>query len=162
MSTGMPKYFHYSFGATSAVVTSLAIIIGLSSAPGAKIAIITTLLILAIADNVSDSFGIHIHQESQMASIKEVRRATILNYLTRLVISGVFILSVLLLPIKFAVIFSIIFGVFIITALSYLISKEKKTNPIRAILQHLAIALVVMVGSYFLRDLVTSLAVQFH
>jgi len=59
----MIKLHNFSFGATSAVVTGLAIIVGLSAVHDAKIAIVSALLIIAIADNISDSFGIHIHQE---------------------------------------------------------------------------------------------------
>jgi len=50
----------FSFGASSAIVTSLAFIVGLSRNPNPRLAIIGSLLVIAVADNISDSLGIHI------------------------------------------------------------------------------------------------------
>jgi len=67
----------YSFGATSAVTTSLAIIAGLGGTINPKISIASTLLVLAIADNISDSLGIHVFQESQCKSPKATMELTL-------------------------------------------------------------------------------------
>ena len=157
----MPKFSSFSFGATSAVMTSLAIVVGFSAVPDAKITIVTTLLILAIADNISDSFGIHVHQESQHSSAEEVRKVTINNFTVRLIISFVFILFIMTLPIDFAVFLSVIFGIVIITVLSYFISKDQNANPYPGIAQHLALAVVVMVASFLLRGLTTDVISHF-
>jgi VIT1/CCC1 family predicted Fe2+/Mn2+ transporter len=61
-------------------------------------------------------------------------------------------LLVAFLPIDYAVILSIIFGISLLSVLSYFIAKEQKTNPYRSILEHLAIAILVIVASYFLRE----------
>jgi len=66
----------FNFGATSAVITSLAVIVGLSRTTNFVIGITTALVVIAIADNISGSFGIHVHQESQKESVKEVRKTT--------------------------------------------------------------------------------------
>jgi vacuolar iron transporter family protein len=151
----MVKFSDYSFGATSAVMTGLAVIIGLSNVP--KISIIAALFVIAIADNISDSFGIHIQQESQLLSAKEVSRITNSNFLTRFMVVLVYILFIYFLPIMLALILSIIFGILIIIILSYFISIDQKGNPYKAIFQHLGIALVVMTVSYFLRELIAKL-----
>ncbi|HEY4699475.1 MAG TPA: hypothetical protein VIH27_03785 [Nitrososphaerales archaeon] len=54
----------FSFGATSSTVTSLGIIFGLISTGNPKASIIGSLLVVAIADNIADSLGIHINRES--------------------------------------------------------------------------------------------------
>ena len=54
----------FSFGATSSTVTSLGIITGLLQASNPKSIIIGSLLVIAVADNVADSLGIHIYRES--------------------------------------------------------------------------------------------------
>jgi vacuolar iron transporter family protein len=72
------KYF--SYGSTTAVITSLAIIVGFSGTVNAVINIVTALIIIAIADNISDSLGIHMHQESEESSPKEVRLVTYINF----------------------------------------------------------------------------------
>ena len=78
-----PKFYNFSFGVTSAIMTSLTIIIGLSGA-ASNITIITALLIIAIADNISDSFGIHIYQESKRVNSKEVKTTTANNFIARM------------------------------------------------------------------------------
>jgi VIT1/CCC1 family predicted Fe2+/Mn2+ transporter len=150
----MLKFRDFSFGATSAVMTSLAIIIGLSNTFNEKITIITALLIIAIADNISDSFGIHIHEESHCKNQKEVRRITNYNFITRLLITFVFILFVLFMPNNLAIIFSISFSILVLVSLSYSIAKSQKTNPYSAIFYHLIIAFIVIIASFLLREII--------
>ena len=156
------RFKNISFGATSAVITSLAIIVGLSKTSNAKISILSSLIIIAIADNVSDSFGIHVHQESQNEKASEVRKTTIINFLTRLFAVFLFILFVTFLPMVYALIFSIIFGLSVIAFLSYFIAKEQKVSPFVAMSQHLALAILVMVGSEHNNADEISLVVFFH
>lgn len=141
-----------SFGATSAVITSLAFIIGLSGTVNPKMTIIGSLAVFAIADNISDSLGIHIFQESDLKKSKVVRTSTFSNFFTRVSVTVVFILLVALFPIVYSIIFSIIWGFFLLTVLSYYIAKEQKANPYLAILQHVAIALVVIILSLLFRE----------
>jgi VIT1/CCC1 family predicted Fe2+/Mn2+ transporter len=140
----------FSFGATSAIVTSLALIVGLSKSINPKFTIIGSLLVIAIADNISDSLGIHIYQESELKKSKIVRTSTFFNFLTRFVIILAFILLVIFLPIDYSVIFSIFLGISVLSALSYLIAKEQKVNPYMAIFQHVAVAILVIIASNFL------------
>jgi vacuolar iron transporter family protein len=144
------KYF--SFGATSAVITGLAVIVGLSRTANPVIGITTALVVIAIADNISDSFGIHIHQESQKESVEEVRKTTLSNFATRVAVVSVFILLVILLPMKAAVPVSIFFGMAIISTISYFIAKEQKAKPYRVVYLHLLITAMVIIGSYLLRE----------
>jgi hypothetical protein len=62
----------FSFGATSAIITNLGIITGLDTLTHPKLSIIGALLVIALADNLSDTFGIHIYQESEYLGTKEV------------------------------------------------------------------------------------------
>jgi hypothetical protein len=45
---------HFSYGATSAVVTGMALVTGLDAASGTRLTIIAGLLIFAVADNLTD------------------------------------------------------------------------------------------------------------
>ena len=156
----MIKFKEYSYGASSAVITSLAIIVGLSSVINAKITILTALFIIAIADNISDSFGIHIYQESSTASAKDVKRTTTSNFIARVIVSAAFILFILLLPITIAMILSIIFGLTVIAIISYRIAKIRKENGYKMIFRHLLLAIAVMAASFFLREIVASLVTK--
>jgi VIT1/CCC1 family predicted Fe2+/Mn2+ transporter len=149
----MPKFYNFSFGVTSAIMTSLAVVIGLSGATS-NITVIAALLIIAIADNLSDSFGIHIYQESKCINPKEVRTTTANNFIARMLITFVFILFVVYMPINLAIILSIIFGMALLTMLSYLIAKSQKISPYHSIFRHLALAIILMIGSFILKYII--------
>ena len=55
----------FSFGSTSAIVTSMGVIIGLGAATARTATIVSSLLIFAVADNISDSLSIHMYQEAE-------------------------------------------------------------------------------------------------
>jgi len=146
----------YSFGATSAIVTSLAFIVSLSGNVEPRMPIIGSLLVFAIADNISDSLGIHIFQESDLKKPGTVNISTLSNFATRFFMILSFIGIVYLLPIQAAVILSVIWGIAILMTLSYLIAVEQARNPIRDLLTHLAIAVLVIVSSLLLRSWITA------
>jgi VIT1/CCC1 family predicted Fe2+/Mn2+ transporter len=154
----MFNFRNISFGSSSAVITSLAIIIGLSGTVNAKINIITALLIIAIADNVSDSFGIHVHQESECCKPKEVRRITFDNFIARFLITMIFVFFIFFIPLTYSIILSILVGLSVITILSYSIAKRQKINPYKEIFKHLALAILVMFIGLILRDVLSGFA----
>jgi VIT1/CCC1 family predicted Fe2+/Mn2+ transporter len=144
----------FSIGATAAITTSMGLIAGLAQGDGAKTSIITGLLIVAIADNISDSLGIHIYKESEGASKHDINSFTYGNFIARLFIAFTFVLIVLLLSSRAAFIVSSIWGLVLLAVLSYLIAKGKGTNPFLEIAWHLAVALMVIVGSQLLGSLI--------
>ena len=146
----------YSFGATSAIITSLALIIGLSKSMNPQLSIIASLLVIAIADNISDSLGIHIFQESDLKKTEVIRTSTFSNFITRFLVVLIFILFVLVLPLGYAICFSIVWGISLIAGLSYLIAKEQRINPYKAILQHVVIAVVVIIVSNYVSEWIMS------
>lgn len=147
----------FSFGGTSGIITNLAIIIGLDTLANAKISIIGSLLVVALADNISDTLGIHIYQESEGLSKRVVWISSFTNFLARFLVSLGFIFIIFLLPIKIAVITSIIYGFLVLSIVSYLISKRKKTNPWQAIIEHMLIALIVIFLSHYFSNSIISL-----
>lgn len=143
----MTHLTRFSFGATSAIVTSLAFIVGLSG--NSKLTIIVSLIVFAVADNISDSLGLHIFQESDLKKPKVVSISTFSNFFTRFLVVIIFILMVAFLPMEYAVGASIIYGVSLPSVLSYYIAKEQKTSPYFSILEHVAIAILVIIISFF-------------
>src|SRR5665648_933924 len=73
----------FSFGATSSTVTSISIIFGLLSSGNPKAGVIGSLLVIAVADNIADSIGIHIYRETTATKKENTRMFTIENFLTR-------------------------------------------------------------------------------
>jgi len=137
----------FSFGSTSAIITNLGLMAGLHSGVNAKLSIISGILVVALADNISDSFGIHIFQESQHVSKMEIWMSTLSNFLTRIFVSLAFILLMILLPLNPAVISSIILGLVLLAFISYVIAKDEEKNPFLPVLTHILIAVTVIILS---------------
>jgi vacuolar iron transporter family protein len=146
----MIKFRTFSFGATTAIITSLALIVGLGKGNNAKLSIIGALLIIALADNIIDSLGMHIYQESVNSNKKTVGTITAGNFLTRLLTTIGFIILMALLPMKLAIIVSLILGLFLLAIISYFVAKNQKVNPYWAIFEHLVIAVLVIIVSNFI------------
>jgi hypothetical protein len=148
----MPQLTKYSFGATSAIITCLAFIISLGKITNAKYTIIGSLLVIAIADNISDSLGIHIYQESDLKKSEIVRSSTFFNFITRFFVIFIFILLIFFLPLFYASVLSIIWGISLLIVLSYYIAKVQKINPYKAILEHVGIAVLVVIVSNYISE----------
>ncbi len=136
-----------SIGATAAIITSMGLIAGLTQGGNARASIITGLFIIAIADNISDSFSIHVYKESEGASKQDINASTFGNFFIRLLVALTFVAIVLLLPSDVAFIVSSIWGLSLLTILSFLISRKKETHPLREVVWHLVVALLVIIGS---------------
>ncbi len=149
-----PRQTRFSFGAVSAIITNLGIITGMDTLTHPKVGIIGALLVIALADNMSDSFGIHFYQESECVGKREVRLSTFTNFLTRLLVSLTFIALIVLLPIEIAVVCSVVWGLLILAAMTYLVAKHAGTNPWKAVLVHLSIAVIVVAASHIVGGLV--------
>jgi VIT1/CCC1 family predicted Fe2+/Mn2+ transporter len=139
----------FSFGATSGIITNLGLISGLWSGAHPRLAIIGAMLLIAIADNISDSVGIHIYQESELLNTREIWISTFTNFLARILVSSTFILLVIILPIKPAVICAISWGLLLLGVLSYTIAKDEEINPYLAMLEHVGIAIAVVILSNY-------------
>jgi VIT1/CCC1 family predicted Fe2+/Mn2+ transporter len=156
----MTRFTKFSFGATSAIITCLAFINGLSKSGNPQLSIVGSLLVIAIADNISDTLGIHIYQESDLKNSEVVRANTFFNFLTRFLVILVFILLVLFLPIEYAIIFSIVWGISLLAFLSYFIAKEQKVNPYMAIFKHVTVVVLVIIISSFLSEWIMNVFVN--
>lgn len=155
--SAMMEMNKFSMGATAATVTSMGLIAGLTHGDHNRTSIIAGLLIIAIADNISDSLGIHIYKESEGASKKEIQASTIGNFLVRFFLVLTFVLIVWLLPPAVALLIAILWGLILLTVLSYFIARIKSTNPVREVAYHLIIAIIVIVGSKLLGNFITQL-----
>jgi vacuolar iron transporter family protein len=145
--SNIPQSTKFSFGSTSAIITNIAIIIGLDTAANARLAIIGSLLVVAIADNISDSLGIHVYQESEGLNRKKIWILTITNFLSRLITSLGFVAIILVFPLNIAIVLSVIYGLLILSVVSYIIALSRKINPWPTVLEHLLIAVIVIIVS---------------
>jgi len=137
----------FSFGGTAAIVTSMALIVGLNAATAAKSTIISSLLVVALADNLTDSLSIHIYQESERLEERQAFITTLANFATRLVVSMSFVLLVLLFPIKSAIIASVVWGFSLLVTFTYLLARNRAVSAASEVLKHVTVALTVIVAS---------------
>ena len=138
---------NFSFGATAAIVTSIGLIVGLDAATATKATILSGLLIVAIADNLTDSLSIHIYQESEQLEPRAAFHATLINFAVRLGLSLSFVFLMVILPLRVAVVASVLWGLFLLTGLSYVVARTRKLPVLREIAKHVAVAAVVMLSS---------------
>jgi len=140
----------FSFGITSAIVTSMALMLGLNQTRDPRTSIVGALLLIAIADNVADSLGLHVYRESVPGASGTHWMYIVSNFATRLGVMMLFIVLVSLLSLTYAIIVSIIVGLTMLAVMSYYIAVYQKVSPARAVVQHLGIAAVVILLSHFL------------
>jgi len=143
----------YSLGSTAAIITSMGIVAGLDQNDSFKMITIASLLTFAIADNISDALGIHIYKESEGASKRATLKATFGNFFTRLGVVLSFVIIVLLADSKVALLISCLWGLGLLTYISYKIALIKNSNPRREIFWHLVVSIGVIVASSFIGNL---------
>jgi len=159
------KYSHQiitggSFGLTTAVITSLGMLVGLYSATSSKLAVIAGIVIMAIADGLSDAVSLHTVEEAEVEegknkhNQKEIWLTTIVAFLAVFGFTMTFVIPVLILPLKAAIPVAIAWGILLLTILNLLIARLKKEKPIKLIVEHILLAIAVIIISYFAGNLV--------
>lgn len=139
------------FGATSGVITTVGLMTGLNSGTGSVAAVLGGILVIAVADAMSDALGIHLAEESDPnTDHHHVWAATISTFFNKFLFALSFAVPLLWLPLDQAVIVSIIWGMLVITVLSYFLARSQNANPLAIILEHLGIAMLVIVLSHFI------------
>jgi VIT1/CCC1 family predicted Fe2+/Mn2+ transporter len=139
------------FGATSGVITTIGLIVGLNSGTKSITAVLGGILIIAVADAMSDALGIHLAEEANPDTDQaHVWAATIMTFLTKFIFSISFAVPLLLLPLSPAVTASVIWGLFVIVVLSYFLAKSQDESPLYIIGEHVGIAALVLVLSHYI------------
>ncbi len=139
------------FGATSGVITTIGLIVGLNSGTRSITAVLGGILVIAVADAMSDALGIHLAEEADPNTDHgHVWAATIMTFLTKFVFSISFAVPLLLLPLTTAVAVSVAWGLFVIVVLSYFLAKSQDESPFYIIGEHLGIAILVLVFSHYI------------
>ncbi len=147
-----------TFGLTSAVITTLGLMVGLHSGTGSKLVVLGGVITIAIADAFSDALGIHVSEESEnVHTTKQIWVATIATFLSKFVFALTFIVPVLLLPLSTAIIVSLVWGLSILTVLSYFMAKTQGKRPWKVVGEHLLIAIAVIAITHWVGDWVATL-----
>lgn len=141
----------FGFGLTSGIITTLGLIVGLHSGTHSKIVVLGGILVIAVADALSDALGIHISEESnKRRTRRETWESTGSTFLSKFIIALTFLIPILFLPLSEAIVVSVFWGLFLIGIFSFYLAKQKREEPGRAILEHLLIAVLVIIVTYYL------------
>ena len=139
------------FGATSGVITTIGLIVGLNSGTKSITAVLGGILVIAVADAMSDALGIHLAEESDPDTDHgHVWSATIATFVTKFVFSISFAVPLLLLPLGPAVVVSVAWGMLVIVVLSYFLARSQNESPLFIIGEHVGIAMLVIVFSHYI------------
>ena len=150
------KLLTVSFGATSAIVTSMGVIIGFGAGAISKSPIIAGLLIVGLADNLTDSLSIHIYQESERLEQRAAFRAAIGNFATRLIISLTFVALVFSFSSTNMLLACLAWGALLLTSLTWLVAKNRNANVATELLKHLTVAAAVVAASFSTGNLISA------
>lgn len=146
------------FGLTSGIITTMGLMVGLHSGTHSKTAVMAGILVIAIADAFSDALGIHISEESNKKRAQlEIWEATGATFVSKFVTALTFIVPILFLPLTQAVIISAIWGLLLIGIFSFFVAKQQKKPPHLIILEHISIAVLVIIATYLIGSWVDKL-----
>ena len=147
----------FSFGLTSGVITTLGLIVGLHSSTHSTLVIIGGILVIAVADAMSDALGIHISEEAEgQHSTKEIWESTLTTFFTKLIFASLFIIPFVFLSLKTAIISSVVGGISLIVFFSYFLAKRQGTPPKMVVFEHLLIAISVIIATHYIGDWVAT------
>lgn len=142
-----------SFGLTSGIITTLGLIVGLHSGTHSKVAVIGGILTIAIADAFSDALGIHVSQESQNRhSTRAIWESTLATFLAKFLFAATFMVPILLLPMTTAIAVSVGWGLCLLAGFNVYLAKLQGIRPWGVVLEHLLIAIVVIVITHWVGD----------
>lgn len=150
----------FSFGLTSGVITTLGMIVGLSASTHSFLAVIGGIVVIALADSLSDAFGMHMSEEfSDSKNQKHIWESTWATFLFKFIFALTFIIPFLVLKLETAILVSIVYGLFLIGAFSYYIGNYNRVSKRKIILEHLGIAVFVIIVTHLVGSLVRAIFV---
>jgi VIT1/CCC1 family predicted Fe2+/Mn2+ transporter len=143
----MARLTTLSYGGTAAIVTGMGLVVAFDGSAASKTALIGSLLVVAVADNLADSLAIHVYQESEKLDTRQAFRSTVTNYLARLLVAGSFVVLAALVPAASLVPVAVTWGLGLLCTLTYLVARSRGASPVVEVAKHLAVALAVILLS---------------
>lgn len=148
----------FSFGLVSGIITTLGLIVGLHSSTHSRIFIIGGILVIAIADALSDAMGIHISEEAENRhSTGEIWESTLSTFLSKFIFALSFLVPIVLFELNAAIIVCIIWGMILITIFSVYLARSQQRPVFHIVLEHLVLAIVVIILTHYVGDWVATL-----
>lgn len=148
----------FSFGLTSAIITTLGLMVGLASGTHSRLAVIGGILVIAIADAFSDALGIHVSEESESVHTpKEIWEATGSTFVSKFVVAVTFVVPVVFFKLGTAIVASIAWGLTLLGVFSFYLARLQKEKPWKVVGEHLIIAVIVVVATHVAGKLISNI-----
>lgn len=146
------------FGLSSAVIATLAIIVGMHAGTDLRHAVISSVLVIAFADSLADSLAVHFaEKEDKSATAREVWLTTVTAFFTKLVFALSFLIPILLFNLHLAIIIDIIYGLIVLAIYSFNLAKTTNKGIFQTISLHILLAIVVIAASHSIGTLIGNL-----
>ncbi len=151
----------FGFGLTSGIITTLGLMVGLSAGTHSKKVVLGGILLIAIADALSDALGMHISEEaeSKQNTVKQIWASTLSTVSSKFIFALSFAIPILLFSLQTAILVSIVWGLLLLTTFSYIVAKGRKEKPFNAIFEHILIAILVVIITYFVGNWISTWAI---
>lgn len=140
------------FGVSSAIITTLGLVVGLHSGTNLKEAVIGAILVIAFADSMADGLGIYFSERAREGCKKyEPWISFVSAFLSKFVFALTFTLPILLIAnLHTAIIVDIVYGLILLIIFSYIDARSKKEDAVRMIIFHVLLAAVVVTASHYI------------
>ena len=146
----------FSFGLTSAIITTLGLMVGLHSSTDSKFVVIGGILTIAIADAFAEAMGVHAATKCENhITIREVWESTFFTFVCKFLFTAMFIVPILIFNLHEAIILSILLGFYLLIILSIYIARERNEEPWKMVLEHMSISAVVILLAHFAGQLIS-------
>jgi len=150
----------FGFGLTSGVITTLGLLVGTAASTGSASLVAGSIITIALADSMSDAFGMHVSAESTNASEKNTWIATFTTFGAKLATTLTFLIPVLILPLTAAVWASVLWGCLLLATMSSFIAKQRGVSPVEPVIEHVGLALLVVFLSHNLGGKIADLVIR--
>jgi len=140
----------------------MALIVGLDAATATKATVVTSLLIIGVADNLTDSLSMHIYQESERLDERRALQTTTANFATRLAVAISFVCIFLVSSRPVGLYADLLWGFLLLAGLSYLLARARGVSPIAEICKHSAVAATVILVSKVIGASLASLSASWR
>ncbi len=135
-----------TFGLTSAVITTMGLMVGLHSGTRSTMVVLGGIVTIAIADAFSDALGIHIAEEAKnIYDSTHIWVSTLATFLAKFLFAMTFAVPVLLFSLDLAVVISLAWGLAVLSILSYVMARVQREPPWKIVGEHVLIAVVVVI-----------------
>jgi len=144
------KFGKFSFGISSAVLTTLGIVVGLNSATSSLLAVIGGIVAVAIADSSSDSMGMYASKKAERSVSSATAFKSALNvFWAKLIFTLTFVIPFIIFPLPFAIYVCIIWGLILLTFVNIQIAFIQEESIPKTVIKNILIAIVIIIVSYF-------------